>query len=490
MSAKKPITLGDLQYYTEELTAKYHTLFSSPLVASTAAAMTDTEKVYVYTGSESGYTAGNWYYYNGSAWVSGGVYNALAISDNSITDAKLVQNGGVYSAIYPTESLIPVAYAMTPNYIQTNGSISNSANWRTYWFHASDVKSISKVESYGSNVTYNQIAFYNSLEPSNSSFISGYKFTTTSGKTTTNDIEIPATAVLILVVNRHSNGTDIAINGKNSLSVNKGVKNPWEKFDKKFMLIGYSRVTNPYNYEINTEEMYDFVGASSYDAIKGDVRITSDNKLVMSHDAGFTLDGSGKIISFNSSNYTAIHDMTLSQVQALVFAQQTSEGADMHVPTFEQYLKMCKKHGKICFITIRDEYIDTVAPIVLSLLETFKLKDNAIINSLTYQSLQIVRSLDPYIPVVYTVDIKSTDINMQNMNDVAKLGYSAFGAFASNGGATSVSTLATVLQRNSEEFEILQTCGVRIIGAIAAKQHLDSYLGYNLAGVQSIDEWE
>lgn len=51
----------------------------APLMAATAAAMTDTDRIYVYTGSETGYTAGNWYFYNGSAWTSGGVYNAVAV---------------------------------------------------------------------------------------------------------------------------------------------------------------------------------------------------------------------------------------------------------------------------------------------------------------------------------------------------------------------------------------------------------------------------
>ncbi len=50
--------------------------FGSPLCASTVANMTDHDHVYVYTGSETGYTAGNWYYWNGSAWVSGGVYQS------------------------------------------------------------------------------------------------------------------------------------------------------------------------------------------------------------------------------------------------------------------------------------------------------------------------------------------------------------------------------------------------------------------------------
>lgn len=81
-----------LQYFTTELSQKIRSLFApitatgAPLVASTAAEMTDEDKIYVYTGSETGYTAGNWYYNDGSAWVSGGVYNAVAVeTDTSLS---------------------------------------------------------------------------------------------------------------------------------------------------------------------------------------------------------------------------------------------------------------------------------------------------------------------------------------------------------------------------------------------------------------------
>lgn len=63
--------------------------YGSPLIASTAAAMTDINRVYVYTGSESGYTYGNWYYYNGSTWTSGGIYNSAAVE----TDTTLTESG-------------------------------------------------------------------------------------------------------------------------------------------------------------------------------------------------------------------------------------------------------------------------------------------------------------------------------------------------------------------------------------------------------------
>lgn len=86
---KKYVDKDKLQEFTTKLTGKYKQMFSSPLVASTVAGMTDEEKVYVYVGSETGYTNGNWYYYNGSAWVSGGVYNAVAVE----TDDTLLVEG-------------------------------------------------------------------------------------------------------------------------------------------------------------------------------------------------------------------------------------------------------------------------------------------------------------------------------------------------------------------------------------------------------------
>lgn len=63
--------------------------YGSPLKAATAADMTNQKRVYVYTGSEAGYTAGHWYYHNGTSWTDGGVYNAVAVD----TDTTLSVSG-------------------------------------------------------------------------------------------------------------------------------------------------------------------------------------------------------------------------------------------------------------------------------------------------------------------------------------------------------------------------------------------------------------
>lgn len=109
----------------------------SPLVASTAAAMTDHSKIYVYTGSESGKTAGHWYYWNGSAWTDGGVYNSTAVN----TDKTLSVSGMAADAFITglrtndnSEALDLISDLITLGYAK---KLSVSQSTSGYWMNES-----------------------------------------------------------------------------------------------------------------------------------------------------------------------------------------------------------------------------------------------------------------------------------------------------------------------------------------------------------------
>jgi len=48
-----------------------------PVPVALASGMVDTDTIYLYVGSETGYEYAHWYYYNGSAWTDGGEYGTI-----------------------------------------------------------------------------------------------------------------------------------------------------------------------------------------------------------------------------------------------------------------------------------------------------------------------------------------------------------------------------------------------------------------------------
>lgn len=129
-------------------------LVSTPLTANTAAGMTDTNKVYVYTGTTGGgYTNGHWYYYKNGAWTDGGAYNTAAVNtdstlaisgapaDAAATGAEISKNsvaietlrGAVFSTLYtPAGFSYPLALEKGGFYSTTGAAFSSTgAYYRT-----------------------------------------------------------------------------------------------------------------------------------------------------------------------------------------------------------------------------------------------------------------------------------------------------------------------------------------------------------------------
>ena len=95
----------------------------APYIATTVAGMTDKTRVYVYQGSEPGYTSGNWYYWNGSAWTSGGTYNSATVNtDKTLTQSDKPADSAVVGKEIGSlkEELDGFAY----NYIKEKGYVA------------------------------------------------------------------------------------------------------------------------------------------------------------------------------------------------------------------------------------------------------------------------------------------------------------------------------------------------------------------------------
>ncbi|HEY5555858.1 SGNH/GDSL hydrolase family protein [Acetobacterium sp.] len=119
-----------------------------PKAVTLVAQMTDILKTYVYTGAQGGYSNGHWYWWNGTAWTNGGVYQSTGITNGSVnreavnfykvnTDNFIDVNNldvGYYhyttgahvnNALYLTTKLIPV--------IPGDQFIKSGIGMVTYW---------------------------------------------------------------------------------------------------------------------------------------------------------------------------------------------------------------------------------------------------------------------------------------------------------------------------------------------------------------------
>lgn len=92
------VTLTTSSGSTASYLSTDYVLVGTPTVVDTVSDMTDTTLIYVYVGSESGYSSGYWYYYDGTDWVAGGEYGTNGgINDNARNLLKYILNRVAYT---------------------------------------------------------------------------------------------------------------------------------------------------------------------------------------------------------------------------------------------------------------------------------------------------------------------------------------------------------------------------------------------------------
>lgn len=147
-------------------------IHGQPTTITTAAQMTDHAVIYLYMGSEAGYSNGHIYYWNGSAFADGGAYggsggggggSVTVDSTMSSTSENPVQNKVIYTALQSKANSSALAT------VATSGSYNDLSNKPTIpTVPATD----STVTSGGTNPVNSVavIAYINSLDATNTAY--------------------------------------------------------------------------------------------------------------------------------------------------------------------------------------------------------------------------------------------------------------------------------------------------------------------------------
>ena len=239
--------------------------------------------------------------------------------------------------------------------------------------------------------------------------------------------------------------------------INPPQKNCWSILPNEHINISYSevRLNGKTVKPINTLEHFVHIAENyGYNTMKCDVRPTSDGELVLCHDAGFTFDSNGKITNYDSNNQTLIHDVTAET--CLGYTHTTGE----HPCLVGDYLKVCRKYGKVAFITIRNEYMDVVIPKLIEELKKHNMIYSTIINSMSYTSLVTWREHDADVMINYTLSYEM-NVDKAAIDKAIALGYCSLCGFGLSSASTVPSTTC--------DFDYARANGIRLLQAIAYK---------------------
>lgn len=192
----------------------------SPQAVSSISDMTDTSKTYVLTSD------GYWYYYNGTSWVQGGLYQSTQVADNIITYNNL--DSELKEDLKPSTNILSNNW-VGGKYINTNG-VEQTANLTSYIeipvtpFDEYKIDIIYLTSVFGTiNVVY---MFKNN--DTIISFKKGNEVTIDENNRFKEVIKVPYNANK-LIVNAYAEYTNFRVNTSNILKIEKYVVNDIKK---------------------------------------------------------------------------------------------------------------------------------------------------------------------------------------------------------------------------------------------------------------------
>lgn len=149
----------------------------------------------------------------------------------------------------------------------------------------------------------------------------------------------------------------------------------------------------------NTAELFEAACKLGFDGVKGDVTPTADGKLVMCHDSFFSMTEDGRVLEPGDVGVCKkrIRYMTVEQCKRLEYANEQAKahlGYHAKVAELEDLIQICKKYGKIAYITVRDRQIETCVDEVYRLLQKYDMTRRCIINSFSVETLTAMRARD------------------------------------------------------------------------------------------------
>ena len=169
-------------------------------------------------------------------------------------------------------------------------------------------------------------------------------------------------------------------------------------------------------------------GNRSYWGIEVDVRLTKDNKLVVIHNDSL-MDAAGVDMLVSESTVEELQQIALfdrpffyGMEKYGIKPQVGVRRADLRIATLEEYVRLCKKYGKIAVLELKTEMTPEVIANVVNHFREQDYLDGAVFISFFWDNLVEVRKQVPGQSVQYLTDM-DTQFTDEFLDKVAQEGF-------------------------------------------------------------------
>lgn len=168
----------------------------------------------------------------------------------------------------------------------------------------------------------------------------------------------------------------------------------------------------------NSLKAFDFV--TRHSAIETDIQVTSDGVWICMHDLTVdrTTNGTGSVASKTLAQMKALRIDSIENPHNNIQVNSFND-INLKVPTFEEYLVICRSRGKVPVVEIKkSSYTAANYQNLVNILKKHRMESTAIIISTEISILSSIRNLLPNIHVQQVIQ----EISQSILNSIASLG--------------------------------------------------------------------
>ncbi|MBQ8146063.1 MAG: glycerophosphodiester phosphodiesterase [Clostridia bacterium] len=160
----------------------------------------------------------------------------------------------------------------------------------------------------------------------------------------------------------------------------------------------------------NTCPAFVAAGNRSYFGIETDVHVTKDGQFVIIHDETTERVSLGKYnINVEENDYSAVKDISLPDLDSS-FARQ-----DIRIPLLSEYIKICKKYGKICVLEVKNPFTQENIIRLVDEIRELDYLESVIFISFDFNNCLMLRKLLPSQKIQWLTSGEITDGAIENL---------------------------------------------------------------------------